>query len=43
MDGVIDPELDMMLAELETDEDFQKMSDNEQVSKLVWSRNKKQF
>jgi hypothetical protein len=28
----IDPELDVMLAELENDEDFQKMTDNEQVS-----------
>ena len=30
-DSIIDPELDVMLAELETDDDFQKMSDNEQV------------
>ena len=29
-----------MLAELETDEDFQKMSDNEQVNKPVQSCNK---
>ena len=39
-EGVIDPELDLMLAELETDEDFQKMSDNEQVNKLAQSCNK---
>jgi len=29
---MIDPELDVMLAQLENDEDFQKMSDNEQVN-----------
>merc|ERR1712242_304094 len=34
LDESIDPELDAMLAELETDEDFKKLSDNDQLTWL---------
>jgi len=34
VDDSIDPELDAMLAELETDEDFKKLSDNDQLTWL---------
>ena len=32
LDSSIDPELDLMLAELETDEDFKKLNDNDQLT-----------